>query len=303
MVMHATLTRRGLLKTGIQAAAAAGLSVETDCLANADVAPQSIPLKLGIRAASLRMVGSVDVIKTAARIPGIRGVELQTTAGKPNLRDWDAVRQYKKEANRWGMHIPSLAGVWDPGVKINSPAAADSLTASIRAAEMLGASVILVAFFKQDAPDMTREQTYGPIVTMLQKCARHAADAGVIMGLENSLSPADNKRLVDLVNHPAIGVYYDLHNMATFGHKDQAIAGVKLLGKQRICMAHVKNDTGLLEEPGPIDWAAAIRQFNEIRYDGWYVYETSHASVEACIRDTKKNNEFLARHARMPAAS
>lgn len=171
---------------------------------------------------------------------------------------------------------------------------------TIRAAELLGARVALLAFFRQHAPDMTKEASYGPIVTMLKKTANTAADSGVTLGLENSLSPADNKKLVDLVDHPAVGVYYDLHNMAYYGHQEEAIPGVKLLGKKRICMVHVKNGDMLLEEPGPIDWAAAFREFNDIGYDGWYVYETQHESTEDCIADTKKNNEFLRAHVRMP---
>jgi hypothetical protein len=87
--------------------------------------------------ATMKMVGNVDVIRAAAAIPGIMGVELQVTAGTPNLRDWDAVRNYKRQANRWAMSIPSLAGVWDPGVQTSSPAAAENVRLSIRAAEML----------------------------------------------------------------------------------------------------------------------------------------------------------------------
>ncbi len=267
---------------------------------DAAAAGQRIPLKLGIRAASMQMTGDLDVIKTAAGIPGLLGVELQTTTGKANLRDWDVVLRYKKEADRWGMQIPSLAGVWDRGVNIQSPAAGESLVQTIRAAEMLGSSVILLAFFKQNAPDMAREESYGPVVTMLQKTASSAADAGVAMGLENSLSPADNKKLVDLVDHPAVGVYYDLHNMAYYGHGDQAISGIKLLGKKRLCMVHVKNGTSLLKQPGPIDWAAAFRAFNDIQYDGWYVYETAHDDTADCIEDTQKNNAFVQKHVRMP---
>jgi L-ribulose-5-phosphate 3-epimerase len=137
-------------------------------------------------------------------------------------------------------------------------------------------------------------------VAMLQKTAKTAADAGVVMGLENSLSPADNKKLVDLVDHPAVGVYYDLHNMAYYGQADQAIPGIKLLGKKRLAMVHVKNGNLLLEEPGPIDWAAAFHEFNEIEYDGWYVYESAHDDTADCIEDTKKNNAFLKKHVQMP---
>lgn len=297
------LTRRGLIKTAALGTIAAGFSTPSVHGETADSHQRRrIPLKIGIRAASMRMVGDFDVIKTAAGIPGIRGVELQTTAGVANLRDWDVVRRYKREADRWDMRIQSLAGVWDRGVNIKSPAAEGSLVRTIRAAEMLGSSVILLAFFKQNAPDMTSEESYGPIVAMLQKTAKSAAAAGVVMGLENSLSPADNKKLVDLVDHPAVGVYYDPHNMAYYGHADQAIPGIKLLGKERLAMVHVKNGKLLLEEPGPIDWAAAFREFNDIQYDGWYVYETSHDNTADCIEDTKKNSVFLRKHAHMPEA-
>jgi len=89
--------------------------------------------------------------------------------------------------------------------------------------------------------------------------------------------------------------------MAYYGHADQAIPGIKLLGQQRICMVHVKNGDKLIEEPGPIDWAAAFRAFGDVGYDGWYIYETAHRSTEDCVEDTKKNNAFLRQHARTPA--
>lgn len=281
-------TRRGFLQASALAAVSAALSRTV-------FAAESEPLKIGIRAASMRMAGRPDVFQVAAGIPGLRGVELQATAGQPNLRDAQTVRRYQQEAARWGLKIPSLAGVLDRGVKIHSPEAADNLIASIRAAETLGAGVLLAAFFRNDAPDMSDEASYGPLVAMLQRVAPVAAEAGVAIGLENSLSPADNKRLVDLVGHPAVGVYYDPHNMDYYGHGDQAIPGIQLLGKERICMVHVKNGNKLIEEPGPIDWAAAFAAFQQIGYDGWYVYETAHADVEDCIADTKKNNAFLAK--------
>ena len=286
--MQANPTRRTFLQASALAAFSANLPRTVS-------AAESEPAKIGIRAASMKMVGTPDVFKVAASIPGIHGVELQTTSGKVNLRDWDNVRLYKKEADRWGIKVPSLSGIWDRGVKIHSPAAAESIIASVRAAEMLGAGVILAAFFRTDAPDMSNEASFGPIVSMLQKTANQAADAGVVIGLENSLSPADNKKLIDLVDHPAVAVYYDLHNMDYYGHGDQAIPGIKLLGKKRIAMVHVKNGKMLLEEPGPIDWPAAFRSFREIGYDGWYVYETGHDSTEDCVEDTKTNNLFLQR--------
>lgn len=274
-------------------------------LGRAQTAPpdtQAVPLKIGIRAATMKMVGDVNVIRTAAAMPGIMGVELQVAAGTRNLRDGNAVRTYKREADRWAMRIPSLAGIWDQGVQIDSPAAADNIRLAIRAAEMLGSRVILVAFFEKSAPNMAREDSYGPIVAMLRSVAPIAADAGVVLGLENSLSPADNVKLIDLIGHPAVRVYYDVHNMATYRHGDQAIPGIKLLGKERICAVHVKNGMMRIEEPGPIDWPAAFRAFNEIGYDGWFVFETGHRTPVACRDDTQANIAFLRQHLRMPSA-
>jgi len=297
------LGRRRFIKLAALGTAAAGLAGTLGRRAKGDVATgQRAALKIGIRAASMKMVGDFGVIKTAAGIPGVQGVELQAAHGTPNLRDPDAVRRYQQEARRWGIEIPSLAGVWDRGVNINSPGAADSLAKSIRAAESLGAGVILLAFFRKQAPDMAREESYGPVVDLLRATAERASEAGIVMGLENSLSPADNRKLVDLVDHPAVRVYYDPHNMAYYGHAEQAIPGIKLLGRQRICTVHVKNGDKLIEEPGPIDWAAAFRAFNEIGYDGWYIYETAHRSTSDCIEDTKRNNAFLRKHVQTAAA-
>lgn len=267
---------------------------------DAPKAARQVPLKLGIRAATMRMVGDLSVLQTAAGIPGIRGVELQVTAGSRNLQDPEVVRQYKRESNRWDIRIPSLAGIWDKGVNISSPNALDNLQLSIRVAERLGSGVVLAAFFKENAPDMNREESYAPMVAMLRKAGAAAAESGVIVGLENSLSPADNRKLVDLIGHPAVRVYYDLYNMATFGHGTEAVPGVKLLGRERICAVHVKNGNKLIEEPGPIDWAAAFAAFNEIGYDGWFTYETGHKNLAACLADTARNNAFLIKHIQMP---
>jgi L-ribulose-5-phosphate 3-epimerase len=292
--------RREFLKKCAMAAAALGAG-PLGFAAEPPAAPaRQVPLKIGIRAATMKMAGETSVIQTAAGVPGIRGVELQVTAGARNLHDPEVVRQYKRESNRWDMRIPSLAGIWEKGVNISSPEAPESMKAAIKAAELLGASVVLAAFFKDNAPDMSREESYAPVVANLRKAAGAAADAGVIIGLENSLSPADNVKLVDLIGQPAVRVYYDLHNMATYGHGAEAVPGVKLMGRERICAVHVKNGNKLIEQPGPIDWAAAFAAFNEIGYDGWFTYETDHKNLAACFADTQRNNEFLVKHLKMP---
>ena len=252
------------------------------------------PLKIGHRAASMKMVGNFDVFRLASRIDGLMGVELQITGGEPNLWNLDVVRRYKREAHRWGMRIPSLAGVWRRGVSIkDSPVAGIQIMHAIRAAELIGAHIVLVAFFRDRTPDMNDEDSYGPVVDLLRAAAKPARDAGVVLGLENSLSPAHNMQLVDLVAEENVKVYYDVHNMAFYGHRAEAVPGIKLLGKERICQVHVKNDARLIAEPGPIDWKAALDAFREIGYDGWYVFESRHSGTEQLIASTRQNIAFL----------
>jgi len=252
------------------------------------------PLKLGHRAASMKMVGDFNICQVARQIPGLMGVELQIAAGEPNLWDLDAVRRYKREAYNSGIQIPSLSGVWGKDVSIkSSPVAGVQLLKAIRAAELIGSSAILVAFFRDRCPNMGDESSYGPVVQLLKAAAPRARDAGVVLGLENSLSPADNVKLVDLVAEPNVKVYYDVHNMAFYGHGAEALPGIKLLGKDRICQVHVKNEERLIEDDGSIDWRAAFDAFKAIGYEGWYVFESRHSSRQQLISSTTRNIEFV----------
>lgn len=270
--------------------------------------PRRLPYKFGIRQASLRnpadrrrnMVANFDTFKVARDVPGISGVELQVTNGDPNMRDLSVARRYKAEAHRWGLDVPTTAGVWSH--PIWGPHAGLDLTASLRASEIVGASVMLVAFFRNSAPDMSSSDSYGPVVSLLKEVAPQAEDRGIVLGLENSLSPADNKVLIDLVDHPAVKVYYDVDNMYHYGHGDAAVPGIELLGNDRIVAVHAKNAGRRLEAPGRIDWAAAFRELTGIGFDGWVIFETQHESHEACRQATQENIAFVQRNYRPPLA-
>ena len=265
-----------------------------------------LPYKIGIRQASLRnpqdpsktMVANIDTFKVARDIPGITGVELQVASGHPNMRDLSVACRYKAEAHRWGLHIPSTSGVWDHAIW--GPDSRSDLLNSIRATEILGARVMLVAFFKKNAPNMADSQSYGPVVSVLRDVAPRAQEAGIVLGLENSLSPKENMDLVDRINHPSVKVYYDLDNMYKYGHAKQAIPAIELLGPTRIAAVHVKNKGRTLNQTWRIDWAAALQAFTEIRYDGWFVFETQHENHQKCREMTRQNITFIKEHFRPP---
>jgi sugar phosphate isomerase/epimerase len=253
------------------------------------------PIRIGHRQASMRQKGP-DVFDFAKRIPGLEGVELQIQFQGTSLWDQETLLAYKRASQRTGIKIPSLAGVWQRGQSLVQPEVAEeALRKSIRAAEALGSGVILVAAFNKGCPDMNNEASYGPVVTMLKKLGPVAADANVILGLEVSSSPADQKKLCDLVDHRGVKIYYDVFNTEDYGHTGQSVSAIHLLGKSRICQVHCKNEKRLLEESGPVDWTAALKALKQIGYGNWYMFETGHTSDEQCIEATKKNIAFIRR--------
>ena len=255
------------------------------------------PPKIGHRQASMDVKPGAEIFDVAKRIPGLNGVELQMHFKGTTLWDRETLAGYKSGAKNAGIEIPSLAGVWTHGVSIlQTGPAEEQLRKAIQAAETVGARVILVAFFKQNCPNMEDEASYGPVVTLLQKVAPMAAGAGVTLGLETSLSPAHDAKLVDLVKQPAVKVYFDAFNCEFYGHKGEGVRGYEKLSRARIAQVHAKNENRLLEEQGPVDWKAALQALRKTGYNGWIVFESSHDGPDQCVEATTKNIEFIKRN-------
>src|SRR5215813_4989329 len=77
------------------------------------------PIKIAHREGNMLRQSSPSVYELAASIPGLSGVEVQTT--RSNLWDRDTVLAYKKEANRWGMRTVSMGGSMPGSATITEP--------------------------------------------------------------------------------------------------------------------------------------------------------------------------------------
>jgi sugar phosphate isomerase/epimerase len=252
-------------------------------------------LQFGHRQANMVDQAGPAVFDLAKQIPGLSGVELQVYFKGTTLCDRPTLAAYQLAAERTALTIPSLAGVWPPGATLLQPSAEENLLNAIRAAESVHATTILAACFEQNCPDMDREQSYGPVVALLQKVSGPARDAGVTIGMETSNAPAGDRKLIDLVDRPSVKVYYDLDNVERYAHTGEAVPGIALL-KGRIRQVHLKNEDRLLEEPGRVDWANAAKGLAAVGYTGWFVFETSHSGPQQCIEATRKNIAFVTRH-------
>src|SRR6266545_913265 len=94
--------------------------------------------KFGHRQASMIGRPTLDVFELAGRIPGLSGVELQVIMKGYSLWDRDTALSYKREADRRGLRVPSLAGIWPPGMSLMQTRAGEPYyRKAIEAAELL----------------------------------------------------------------------------------------------------------------------------------------------------------------------
>lgn len=123
---------------------------------------------------------------------------------------------------------------------------------------------------------------------------RFAAEArGVTIALENVwnrflLSPVEAADLLDRVNSPYVGWYFDVANVLPYGYPQDWI---RTLGG-RIARVHVKDYD--LARPGPagfcdlgagsVDWPAVIEALKAVGYDGPLTYEWKGDPAAACER-------------------
>lgn len=251
-------------------------------------------LKFGHRQANMVTEPGPAVFDLAKQIHGLSGVELQVYFKGTTLCDAALLAPYKSAAARTGLAIPSVAGIWPPGTSLLDASAEENLRNSIRVAQSLGAVTILAACFEQNCPKMDREESYGPVVAVLQKVAGAARDAGVTIGMETSLTPAEDRQLIGLVDRPNIRVYYDLDNVERY-HPGAAVPGIAVL-KDLVRQVHLKNEDRLLEQTGRVNWAAAVRGLAAIGYGGWFFFETTHSGPRQCVEATEQNIAFVTRN-------
>jgi sugar phosphate isomerase/epimerase len=159
----------------------------------------------------------------------------------------------------------------------------------IRVTRSLNTGVILLPFFGKGALNTAEEKLY--VADVLRELAPEAEKAKVILGLENTISAADNLKILERVGSKAVQVYYDVGNSTNGGF--DVVREIEQLGRKNICEIHLKDNPHYLGD-GKIDFPAVVHAINDIEYRGFAVLETdspSH-SVEA---DMKRNLAYIRR--------
>ena len=150
----------------------------------------------------------------------------------------------------------------------------------------MGVRVVLLPFFGKGALETTAEMD--KVGDILKEIAPAAEKAGVVLGLEDTISARDNVRIMDRTQSPAVLTYYDVGNSTNNGF--DVVKEIRWLGAARICEVHLKDNPHYLGE-GTIDFKAVIDALADIGFDRWAQLETDcPASVDA---DMRRNLQYV----------
>jgi sugar phosphate isomerase/epimerase len=239
-------------------------------------------------------IGSCSLNLEDAKKAGLDGVEIGVGGAADKLAVADpAVRQqYKDKMKETGLVISSfMMGLLNSNPLASDPRGPAWLEQSIDAAKDLGAKVILVAFFGQGSlldKGQMKKADVDAVVGRLKAAAPRARQAGVILGIENTLSARQNAEILERIGSEAVRIYYDVGNLTGQGY--DVPAEIRLL-KDRIAIFHFKDGPNYLGE-GKVKFEPIAAAVKDIGYQGWIVLETSSPSKDR-VADARRNAEFI----------
>jgi L-ribulose-5-phosphate 3-epimerase len=257
------------------------------------LAARSRGLKVGVTDWNLRLTGKLEAVALASQL-GFEGVQVslgrKPVDGKLPL-DNDVIQQQFLAASKShkipldGTCLDILHVNYLKNDKLGQKWVADSIPIT----KKLNARVILLPFFGKGALTTREEMDY--VGDALKEIAPQAEKAGVILGLEDTISAEDNVRIMERAKSPAVLTYYDVGN-STHGGFD-VVKEIRWLGKERICQFHLKDNPNYLGE-GKIDFPAVMKAIDDIGFRGYANLETDTPSnsIEA---DMTRNLQYVRR--------
>jgi L-ribulose-5-phosphate 3-epimerase len=248
-------------------------------------------LKIGVTDWNLGKAGQIEAVELARNL-GFAGVEVslgrRAADNKLPLDNEAKIAEYLAAFKRHdfrpaGTCLDILHVNYLKNDRLGQKWVADGIPVT----KKLGAKVMLLPFFGKGALQTKEEMEY--VGDALRELGPVAEKAGVTLGLENTISAADNVRIMERARSKAVLVYYDIGNSTNNGF--DVAREIEWLGKKRICQMHFKDNPNYLGE-GKIDLPAVVRAVSRIGYEGFANLETSNPSksVEA---DMKRNLAYM----------
>lgn len=258
-------TRRSFIRLGGASAVSAALSGR-QLIAYAQA--KGVKFKVGVTDWNLRQTAKVESVALAKKI-GFDGVQI-SIGRQMQLQDAALQRTFLDEVKRAQFPIASvcLDILHVNGLK-SDPLGQRWVAESIPIAKAMGVRVILLPFFGKWALKTTDEMDY--VGDALREIAPEAEKAGIILGLEDTISAKDNVRIMERTKSPSVLTYYDVGNSTQNGF--DILEEIRWLGRERICEVHLKDNPNYLGK-GKIDFPAVIDALADIGFDKWAQLET-----------------------------
>ena len=252
-------------------------------------ASRDVRFKVGVTDWNLKLENKPEAVALAKRI-GFDGVQVSLGKGSDRLPLSDPALQqtYLAEAKRVGLPLASVClEILHQNILKSDPLGRRWVADAIPIARALGVKVILLPFFNKGALQTQAEMDY--VGDVLREVAPLAEKAGVILGLEDTISARDNVRIMERAKSPAVLAYYDVGNSTRNGFN--VVEEIRWLGADRICEVHLKDNPHYLGQ-GTIDFPAVVGALADIGFRQWAQLETTcpSGSVE---KDMATNLAYL----------
>jgi L-ribulose-5-phosphate 3-epimerase len=248
-------------------------------------------LKIGVTDWNLRLTGKTEAVALAAKL-GFDGVQIslgrKPVAGKLPLAEPAIQARYVVEANEYRIPIDGTClDILHVDHLKNNRQAQKWVSEGIEITSNVKTVVMLLPFFGPAAITKPAEMDY--VADVLKELAPDAEKAGVILGLEDTISAEDNVRIMERAGSNAVKVYYDVGNSTEGGF--DVVKEIRWLGAQRICQIHLKDNPHYLGE-GKIDFPAVIKAITDIHYKGFANLETDCPS-QSVENDMARNLKYV----------
>jgi sugar phosphate isomerase/epimerase len=277
------IPRRQFLQIGVAATVSAALR-RSQLIAFAS--RKGVRFKVGVTDWNLRQTAKIESIALAKKI-GFDGVQV-SIGRQMQLKDEDLRKAFLAESKKQGFPIASLCLdiLHVNGLK-SDPLGQRWVAEAIPIAKAMGVRVILLPFFGKWALQTQAEMDY--VGDALREIAPAAEKAGVILGLESTISARDNVRIMERSKSPAVLTYYDVGNSTQNGF--DIIEEIRWLGRERICEVHLKDNPNFMGQ-GKIDFIAVVDALADIGFDKWAQLECV-APTGSIEDDMSANLKFI----------
>jgi L-ribulose-5-phosphate 3-epimerase len=280
-----TISRRRFLQSGA-AATVVALSRQPFSARAAGSPKSVVKFKIGVTDWNLKLTAKTESVALAKKI-GFDGVQV-SIGRQMQLKDKALQKAFLEESKSLEFPITSLCLdiLHVNGLK-SDPLGKQWVAESIPIASAMGVKVILLPFFGKWALQNQAEMDF--VGDALREIAPEAEKAGVILGLEDTISARDNARIMERSKSAAVLTYYDVGNSTQNGF--DVVEEIRWLGRERICEVHLKDNPNFMGQ-GKIDFTAVVDALAAIGFDKWAQLECS-APTGSIENDMGVNLKFI----------